>query len=81
MEIIGNKPGGHRYLPSISYLYYWGAKLAIPSLNRLEVTLYNITRPYRNIRVTGDTRERIPYKKTPIDRYSKLKIRTIKNQT
>ena len=47
--------------------------LAILSLNRLEVTLYNITRPYRDIR------ERAPYRKTFIDSYSKLKTRIIKN--
>jgi hypothetical protein len=41
--------------------------------------LYNITRPYRDIRVTGDIRERITYRKTLIDSYSKLKTRIIKN--
>ena len=36
---------------------------------------HDITRLYRNIRVTGDIRERTPCKKTPINSYSKLKIR------
>jgi len=35
--------------------------------------------PNRDIRVTGDTRERTPGRKTPMDSYSKLKTRTIKN--
>ena len=39
----------------------------------------DITRLNRDIRVIGDTRERTPYRKTPIDSYSKLKTRTIKN--
>ena len=59
---------------------------AIPSLNRLKVMLYNITRQYRNIRVIGNIRERIPNKKTLnrktfIDSYSKFKTKIIKNQT
>ena len=47
--------------------------------------LYNITRQYRDIRVTGNIKERTPNrkkmssKKTLIDSYSKLKTRTIKN--
>ena len=41
--------------------------------------LYNITKLNRDIRVTGDIRERILYKKTPIDSNSKFKIRIIKN--
>ena len=49
------------------------------SLNRLEATLYNITRLNRDIRIIGDTRERTPCRKTPIDSYSKLKTRAIKN--
>ena len=46
---------------------------------------YNITRPnrdirdIRDIRNVRDIRERSPSKKTPIDSYSKLKVRTIKN--
>ena len=52
---------------------------AIPSLNGLEVMPRNITRLYRDIRVTEDTKERIPYRKTFIDSYSKLKTRIIKN--
>jgi hypothetical protein len=32
-----------------------------------------------DIRVTGDIRERIPNKKTPMDSDSKLKTRIIKN--
>ena len=67
METIGDKLGRRRYL------------LAIPSLNRLEATPRNITRPYRDIRVIGDIRERTPYRKTLIDSYSKLKTRIIKN--
>ena len=55
------------------------ARPAIPSLNRPEVILRNITRPYRNIRVTGDTKKKIPYRKTPMDSYSKLKTKIIKN--
>ena len=43
------------------------------------MTLYNITRLNRDIRVIGDIRERTPYRKTPIDSYSKLKTRIIKN--
>jgi hypothetical protein len=43
------------------------------------VTLYNITRLNRDIRVIGDIRERTPYRKTSIDSYSKLKTRAIKN--
>jgi hypothetical protein len=39
----------------------------------------DITRLYRDIRVTGDIRERTPSRKTLIDSYSKLKTRTIKN--
>ena len=46
---------------------------AILSLNGLEVILYNITRLNRDIK------ERMPYKKTPIDDDSKLKIKIIKN--
>jgi hypothetical protein len=53
--------------------------LAILSLNRLEAILYNITRLNRDIKVIGDIRERTPYRKTPIDSYSKLKTRIIKN--
>ena len=47
--------------------------------------LYNITRLNRDIKDTRDTRnardirERSPNRKTPIDSYSKLKARTIKN--
>jgi hypothetical protein len=46
------------------------------------VTLYNITRlnrDIRNIRDIRDIRERSPSRKTPIDSYSKLKARIIKN--
>jgi hypothetical protein len=43
------------------------------------MTPYDITRLNRDIRVTGDIRERTPNKKTPIDSNSKLKTRTIKN--
>jgi len=43
------------------------------------VTPHNITRLNRDIRVIGDIRERMPYRKTPIDSYSKLKTRIIKN--
>jgi len=43
------------------------------------VTLYNIARLNRVIRVIGNIRERIPYRKTPMDSYSKLKTRIIKN--
>jgi len=32
-----------------------------------------------DIRVTGEIRKRTPYRKTPIDSYSKLKARIIKN--
>jgi len=39
----------------------------------------DITKPNRDIRVTGDIRERTPYRKTPINSYSKLKTRIIKN--
>ena len=45
----------------------------------------NITKQYRDIRVTGDikertpSRKRTPSKKTLIDSYSKLKTRIIKN--
>ena len=41
--------------------------------------LYNIIRLNRDIRVIGNIRERMPYRKTPIDNYSKLKTRIIKN--
>ena len=41
--------------------------------------LYNITILNRNIRVIRDIRERMPYRKTSIDSYSKLKTRIIKN--
>ena len=47
--------------------------------------LYNITRlnrdirDIRDIRYIRDIRERLPNRKTPIDSYSKLKARTIKN--
>ena len=47
--------------------------------------LYNITKQYRDIRITEDIRERIPSKKrmfsrkTLIDSYSKFKTRIIKN--
>ena len=54
-------------------------RLAIPSLNGLEVTPRDITRLNRDIGVTGDTRERTPCRKTPMDSYSKLKTRIIKN--
>jgi len=40
---------------------------------------YNIARLNRDIRDIGDIRERTPCKKTPIDSYSKLKARIIKN--
>ena len=43
--------------------------------------LYNITRPYKDTRVTEDIRERTPYKKTLMDSYSKLKTKTTKNYT
>jgi len=39
----------------------------------------DITKLYRDIRITGDIWERTPYRKTLIDSYSKLKTRTIKN--
>jgi len=39
----------------------------------------NITRLNRDIRVIGDIREKTPSRKTPIDSYSKLKTRIIKN--
>jgi len=39
----------------------------------------DITRLNRDIRVIGDIRERTPYRKTPIDSYSKLKTKIIKN--
>jgi hypothetical protein len=55
------------------------SKLAILSLNRLEAALYNIIRLNRDIRVIGGIRERMPSRKTPIDSYSKLKARIIKN--
>ena len=48
--------------------------------------LYNITRlnrdirDARDIRNARDARERLPSRKTPIDSYSKLKARIIKNQ-
>ena len=41
--------------------------------------LYNITKLYKDIRVIRDIKERMPYRKTLIDSYSKLKTRTIKN--
>jgi len=41
--------------------------------------LCNIARLSRDIRDIGDIRERTPYRKTLIDRYSKLKARIIKN--
>jgi len=43
------------------------------------VTLRDITRLYRDIRVIGDIRERTPYRKTLMDSYSKLKTGIIKN--
>ncbi len=49
------------------------------------MTLYNITRPnrdtrdIRDIKDIKDIRERPPNRETPIDSYSKLKTRTIKN--
>jgi hypothetical protein len=43
------------------------------------VMLYNITKLNRDIRVTGDTRERMPGRKTPINSDSKFKTRIIKN--
>ncbi len=79
METTGDKPGGRRCLSSVSYLQHWGARPAIPSLNGPEATPRDITRPYRDTRVTGDTRERTPCRKTFMDSYSKLKTRTIKN--
>jgi hypothetical protein len=39
----------------------------------------DIIRPYRDIRVIGDIRERTPSRKTLIDSYSKLKTGIIKN--
>jgi len=42
--------------------------------------LCNITRPKKDIRNARDTKERPLNKKTPIDSYSKLKAKTIKNQ-
>ena len=39
----------------------------------------DITRLYRDIRVIEDIKKRTPYRKTPIDGYSKLKTRIIKN--
>ena len=57
----------------------YNTRLAIPSLNGLEVTLRDITRLNRDIRVMGDMRKRTPYKKTPIDSNGKLKTRIIKN--
>jgi hypothetical protein len=41
--------------------------------------LRDIIRLYRDIRVTGDIRERTPYRKTLIDSFSKLKPGIIKN--
>ena len=55
------------------------------------MTPCNITRLYRDIRVTGDikkkifsrkkmpSKKRMPNRKTLIDSYSKLKTKTIKN--
>jgi len=43
------------------------------------VILRNIARLNRDIRDIGDIRERIPYRKTPIDSYGKLRAKTIKN--
>ena len=57
-------------------------KLAVYSsftMHMYSETPRDITRPYRNTRVTGDTRERTPCRKTLMDSYSKLKTRTIKN--
>ena len=39
----------------------------------------DITKLNRNIKVTGDIKEKILYKKTPINSNRKLKIRIIKN--
>ena len=39
----------------------------------------DITKLNRGIRVIGDIKERMPYKKTPIDNNSKLKTKIIKN--
>ena len=39
---------------------------------------YNITKLNRDLRVIGDIKERILYKKTFIDSYSKLKTKVIK---
>jgi len=39
----------------------------------------DIGRPIRDIRDTGDIRERTPRRKTPMDSYGKLKARIIKN--
>ena len=50
-----------------------------------EIILCDITRQYKNIRVTGDIKEKMPSKKrtfskkTLIDSYSKFKTKTIKN--
>ena len=41
--------------------------------------LYNITRLNRDIKDVRDIKERLPSRETPIDSYSKLKARTIKN--
>ena len=46
-----------RFLPLIL-----GVRLAILSLNRLEVIPHNITSLNRDIRVIGDIRERTPYR-------------------
>ena len=79
METVGSELRGRRRLPSVPYLQHWGARPAIPSLNGPEATPRGITRLDRDIRVTGDTRERTPCRKTPIDSNSKLKTRIIKN--
>jgi len=41
--------------------------------------LYNITKLNRDLRAIGDIRERMPYRKTLIDSYNKLKTKIIKN--
>jgi hypothetical protein len=41
--------------------------------------LHSITKLNKDIRVTGDIKKRIPYKKTLMDNDSKLKTRIIKN--
>jgi len=41
--------------------------------------LYNITKPNRDIRDIKDIKKRPLGKKTPIDSYSKLKAKPIKN--